>query len=75
MHLAMLVLLVVLIGLFHLGWITAVGVVAVAMMLLYEHRLVSPRDLRRLNAAFFTMNGIISFVFFLAVAVDLLYRR
>jgi 4-hydroxybenzoate polyprenyltransferase len=75
MHLAMLALLVVLIGLFHLGWITAVGVIAVAMMLLYEHRLVSPQDLRRLNAAFFTMNGIISFVFFLAVAVDLLYRR
>lgn len=75
MHLAMLVLLAALIGLFHLGWITVFGVVAVAAMLLYEHRLVSPHDLRRLNAAFFTMNGIISFVFFLAVAVDLLYRR
>ena len=75
MHLAMLVLLVALIGLFHLGWITGLGVIAVAMMLFYEHRLVSPHDLRRLNAAFFTMNGIISFVFFLAVAADLLYRR
>ncbi|MHB1935928.1 MAG: UbiA-like polyprenyltransferase [Acidobacteriaceae bacterium] len=75
MHVAMLVLLIALIGLFHLGWITAVGVAAVALMLLYEHRLVSPRDLRRLNAAFFTMNGIISFVFFLAVAADLLSRK
>ena len=74
MHLAMLGLLVVLVALFHLGWITVLGVVAVAAMLFYEHRLVSPKDLRRLNAAFFTMNGIISFVFFVAVAVDLLHR-
>ncbi len=75
MHAVMLLLLVALIVLFHLSWITVVGVVAVAAMLIYEHQLVSPKDLRRLNAAFFTMNGIISFVFFLAVAVDLLYRR
>jgi 4-hydroxybenzoate polyprenyltransferase len=52
-----------------------VGVLAVAAMLIYEHQLVSPKDLRRLNAAFFTMNGIISFVFFLAVAADLLFRK
>jgi 4-hydroxybenzoate polyprenyltransferase len=75
MHAVMLLLLVALIVLFHLSWITVVGVVAVAAMLIYEHQLVSPKDLRRLNAAFFTMNGIISFVVFLAVAVDLLYRR
>ena len=40
------------------------GVAAVALLLAFEHALVSPRDLRRLNAAFFTMNGIISVVFF-----------
>ncbi len=74
MHLTMLALLVGLIALFHLGWITWVGVIAVAAMLIYEHRLVSPSDLSRMNAAFFTMNGIISFVFFLAVAVDLMHR-
>ena len=74
LHLAMLGLLLCLMVLFHLGWITALGVVAVAAMLFWEHRLVSPRDLSRLNAAFFTMNGIISFVFFAAVAVDLLHR-
>lgn len=75
MHVAMLVLLVALIVLFHLSWISAAGVVTVAAMLIYEHRLISPNDLRRLNAAFFTMNGIISFVFFLAVAADLLFRK
>lgn len=74
LHLAMLGLLVALVLLFHLGGIAVLGVVAVAAMLLYEHTLVSPRDLTRLNAAFFTMNGIISFVFFVAVATDLLRR-
>ena len=75
MHAAMLLLLVALIVLFHLRWIAVAGVFAVAAMLIYEHQLVSPKDLRRLNAAFFTMNGIISFVFFLAVAADLLFRK
>jgi 4-hydroxybenzoate polyprenyltransferase len=73
LHLAMLALLITLILLFHLSWITMLGVAAVAAMLFYEHTLVSPRDLTRLNAAFFTMNGIISFVFFVAVAADLLH--
>jgi 4-hydroxybenzoate polyprenyltransferase len=46
------------------------GVVAVAALLAFEHSLVSPRDLRRLNAAFFTMNGIISVVFFAFVLAE-----
>ena len=48
----------------HLGSLYWVGVAAVAVLLAYEHALVRPGDLRRLNAAFFTMNGIISVVFF-----------
>jgi len=48
------------------------GVAAVAMLLTYEHRLVSPGDLRRLDAAFFTVNGVISIVFFAFVALDAL---
>jgi 4-hydroxybenzoate polyprenyltransferase len=51
------------------------GVVVVAALLAYEHTLVSPRDLSKLNAAFFTMNGVISIVFFGFVAADLLTRR
>jgi 4-hydroxybenzoate polyprenyltransferase len=46
------------------------GVGAVAILLAYEHSLVRPGDLRRLNAAFFTMNGLISIVFFAFVALD-----
>ena len=46
------------------------GVGAVAALLLYEHLLVSPRDLRRLDTAFFTMNGVISVAFFVFVLID-----
>jgi 4-hydroxybenzoate polyprenyltransferase len=48
------------------------GVAAVALLLLYEHSLIRPGDLRRLNAAFFTVNGLISVVFFLFVLLDVL---
>jgi 4-hydroxybenzoate polyprenyltransferase len=71
MHLAMLGLLVWLGCLFQfhtLGWL---GIGMVALLLAYEHSLVSPRDLRRLNAAFFTMNGVIAMVFLAFVAADL----
>jgi 4-hydroxybenzoate polyprenyltransferase len=74
MHLAMLGLLVWFALLFHfaaLGW---VGIGAVAALLAYEHSIVSPGDLRRLNAAFFTMNGVIATVFFAFVAADLWVR-
>jgi 4-hydroxybenzoate polyprenyltransferase len=46
------------------------GVVAVAGLLVYEHTIVRPGDLRRLDAAFFTVNGVISVVFFGFVALD-----
>lgn len=48
------------------------GVGAVAVLLAYEHTLVSPRDQRRLNMAFFAMNGVISLTFFAFVLVDVL---
>ena len=48
------------------------GVVAVAALLAYEHALVRPGDLRRLDAAFFTVNGVISIVFLGFVLADVL---
>jgi 4-hydroxybenzoate polyprenyltransferase len=48
------------------------GVACVALLLLYEHTLVRPGDLRRLDAAFFTMNGVISVAFFAFVLADVL---
>jgi 4-hydroxybenzoate polyprenyltransferase len=74
-HVVMLMLLVVLVVTFGLGKLAIAGVIAVAALLAYEHSLVSPRDLSKLNAAFFTMNGVISVVFFSFVAADLLTHR
>ena len=48
------------------------GVLMVAGLLFYEHTLVRPGDLRRLDAAFFTMNGVISVAFFAFVLADVL---
>jgi 4-hydroxybenzoate polyprenyltransferase len=48
------------------------GVATVAVLLAYEHSLVRPGDLRRLDTAFFTMNGVISVAFFLFVLLDVL---
>jgi 4-hydroxybenzoate polyprenyltransferase len=74
-HVLMLLLLISLVLVFGLGKLALAGVLAVAILLTYEHSLVSPGDLSRLNAAFFTMNGVISVVFFFFVAGDLLLRR
>jgi len=53
-----------------LGWIYFAGVLVVSCLLLYEHRLVKPDDLSRLDAAFFNMNGYISVTIFLFALVD-----
>ena len=70
LHVATVALLVA-VGLgLHLGLLYWLGVVSVAMLLLYEHSLVRPGDLRRLDAAFFTVNGVISVVFFAFVLAE-----
>ena len=73
-HLLMLLLLVALVVAFGLGKLAVAGIVVVALLLIYEHSLVSGEDLSRLNAAFFTMNGVISVLFFFFIAGDLLLR-
>jgi 4-hydroxybenzoate polyprenyltransferase len=74
-HLIMLLLLIALIPAFALGKLAIAGIIAVALLLLYEHSLVKPNDLSKLNAAFFTMNGVISVVFATFIAADLLLRK
>ncbi|HWE84253.1 MAG TPA: UbiA-like polyprenyltransferase [Terracidiphilus sp.] len=74
MHVAMLGLLIWfghLFGFHVAGWL---GVAAVGLLLGYEHSIVSPGDMRRLNAAFFTMNGVIAMVFLVFVAADMWLR-
>ena len=52
------------------GFLYWLGVGAVAALLAYEHTLVRPTDLRRLDTAFFTMNGVISVAFAVFVIAD-----
>ena len=73
-HLLMLLLLAVLVWSFGLGTFAVAGIIAVFLLLAYEHSLVSKDDLSKLNAAFFAMNGIIAVVFFVFLALDLLLR-
>ena len=54
----------------ELGWPYWLGVLTVAALLVYEHSLVRPGDLRRLDAAFFTVNGVISVAFLGFVLLD-----
>jgi 4-hydroxybenzoate polyprenyltransferase len=74
-HLVMLGLLVALVVAFGLGKLAIMGVIAVAVLLAYEHALIRHDDLSKLNAAFFTMNGVISVVFFAFLAADRLLHR
>jgi 4-hydroxybenzoate polyprenyltransferase len=72
LHLATVALLVV-VGLgLPVGVLYWIGVAAVAALLAYEHSLIRPGDLRRLDAAFFTINGVISVTFFVFVLADVL---
>ncbi|MGE5645672.1 MAG: UbiA-like polyprenyltransferase [Acidobacteriota bacterium] len=74
-HLAMLACLLALVYWFGLGPVSLVGVAAVAALLAYEHSLVKPHDLSRVNAAFFTVNGYVSMLFFGFWAADILLHR
>jgi 4-hydroxybenzoate polyprenyltransferase len=75
MHFAMILVLLWLVELFGLGKIATVGIGAVTGLLLYEHSIISPKDLRRMDAAFFTLNGVISVVLFIFVATDVFWGR
>ncbi len=75
MHAAMVGMLIWLVSLFGLGGVAWAGIGVVSVLLAYEHSIVSPHDLKRMNAAFFTLNGVISVIFFMFVAADVLLRR
>ncbi len=75
LHLASLFLLAATGAAFRLDLLYFSGLAVVGVLLLWEHRLVSPRDLSRLDMAFFTMNGVIAAVFLLFTVVDLSFGR
>jgi 4-hydroxybenzoate polyprenyltransferase len=74
-HLAMLALLFALFWLPEsgLGWVYLTGVIGVAILLVYEHWLVRPDDLSKVNQAFFQVNGVVSVGLFLVVLIQLLF--
>jgi len=71
LHVAMIGCLLTLAYVLHLGVLSLMGIGAVAALLIYEHSLVKPDDLSRVDAAFFTMNGYVSVLFFLFWAADI----
>jgi 4-hydroxybenzoate polyprenyltransferase len=75
LHVGMIACLLALVYQLHLGPLSLVGVAAVAALLIYEHGLVKPTDLSRVNAAFFTMNGWVSVLFFVFWAADIFFIR
>jgi 4-hydroxybenzoate polyprenyltransferase len=72
LHIAMIVCLAMLVMAFDLGLLAAAGIAAVAALLVWEHSLVKPNDLSRVNAAFFNLNAYVSVLFFLFWAADIL---
>ena len=75
LHAGMVILLAVLFLRSGLGWLSLVGLGMVAVLLAYEHSLVRPADLSRVNAAFFTINGWISVLLSVTTGIDILWHR
>lgn len=75
LHVLMIVSLLMLVWQLHLGLLSVAGVAAIAGLLIYEHGIVKADDLSRVNAAFFTMNGWVSVLFFVFWAADILLIR
>jgi 4-hydroxybenzoate polyprenyltransferase len=74
LHVGMIACLLILVNRFALGGVAIAGVTAVAGLLIWEHHLVRADDLSRVDAAFFTMNGYVSVIFFVFWAADLYFR-
>ncbi len=70
LHVGMLLALLCLVRVQGLGWISLLGILVVATLLWHEHRLVQPHDLSRVNAAFFTVNGYVSFLVMVFLGLD-----
>jgi 4-hydroxybenzoate polyprenyltransferase len=75
LHVLMIACLATLAVSLELGVLAIAGIAAVAALLIYEHRIVKPHDLSRVDAAFFTMNGYVSVLFFLFWAADIFLIR
>jgi 4-hydroxybenzoate polyprenyltransferase len=73
LHVAMIACLGMLSVSFRLGVLSWAGILAIVLLLLYEHSLVKANDLSRVDAAFFAVNGYVSVLFFLFWAADMYF--
>ncbi len=64
-HFQAFIVLLLLYLLTNLGWLALIGVIATGLLMIYQHSLVKPNDLSRMNAAFFTTNAFVSVILFL----------
>ena len=73
-HGATVILLIATAVITNLGWMAHAGIAVVASVLYWEHRLVTPEDLSRIDVAFFNLNGYVSILLLLTFAGDILIR-
>jgi 4-hydroxybenzoate polyprenyltransferase len=75
LHLLMFAALVATFLLTGLHWVGLLGIMATALLLIYQHSIVSAHDLSRLNAAFFTTNAFVSVILFATITADIFLMR
>jgi 4-hydroxybenzoate polyprenyltransferase len=75
LHLLMFAALVATFLLTGLHWVGLLGIMATALLLIYQHSMVSAHDLSRLNAAFFTTNAFVSVILFATITADIFLMR
>ena len=73
-HIATVVLLAITANLTNLGGIAFAGIAVVAAILFWEHRIIKPHDLSRVNVAFFSLNGYVSILLLITFATDMFIR-
>lgn len=74
LHVGVFCLLILLYWLAGLSWPGAIGLLLAGALLIRQHSLVSPKDLSKLDAAFFTANATLSIILFVSIGIDLLLR-
>ena len=74
-HLQSFIVLVLLYLITGLGWLALIGVFAVGALMIFQHTLVKPNDLSRMNAAFFTTNAFVSVILFVTFGGAVLWRN
>ena len=71
LHITSVMMMIVVGSKFKMSWIYGLAVCMISILLVWEHRLVGPKDLKKVSFAFLNLNAIISMVYFIGVLIDL----